>query len=278
MPEAGRGEQEHGSAEHREHDRDGQRADEPRGGLPHRGSEIVRAGSAEVLRAHAWPEEEPAEDGKDRGDERHGDQEGDRGRDREARPERAEDLELAGQESGCAGNDDQAGSGDDGCHAHRRCARGFHPAHALEQASAATGEIEDGVVGDDAECERDHEWLDLLRHRHAHTLADPGDHAARDEKGDSRGEEREQRRPERTEGESDDEEDERDGGSFDEREMARDLPKLAQSRGRGPRDADEGIARLVDPPGVELRLVDAVGEGRLRSEEQIGEGGRSAFS
>lgn len=103
----------------------------------------------------------------------------------------------------------------------------------LRQAASAGGE-EDRVVGDDSEGERDDERLDLLRHGGVERLADPGDEAGREEKGDRRGEEHQEGSADRAERDSHDERDEPDRASLDDREGAFDLLELLPACGRRP--------------------------------------------
>ena len=231
-----------------------------------------------MLRTDAGPEDPPAQKREQRGNQRDRNDERDGRREREGRPERPEELELSDEESSRARDDDQPGGGDDRRHSDRRRARSFDAVQALEEAPAAAGEVEDRVVGDYPEGERNDERFHLLRHRHSEALSDPGNDPTGDDESDAGREEGHQGRAQGPEGKPDDEEDQRDRGDLDELEVAVDLEELLVTGGRRPRNADERLVGPVDPRRVDVRLADAVHETRLRPEGEVGEDGRPALA
>ena len=221
------------------------------------------------------PEDEPAEQREAGRHERDGDGEGDGGRERQCRAEGAEELQLADDERRGPGDDDQAGRRDNGSHRRARPPRRISPRLATGELTAARGEEEDGVVGDDTEGERDDEGLHLLRDLRAEPLGDPGNGSAGDEEGDRGGDEREEGSAEGAERQADDEGDRQDGSQLHPREGLVDLLELRQPRGARPGDAGEMVADGAG--GVVMGELDPVRQAHPGGEEEMGDRGRAVL-
>ena len=147
------------------------------------------------------------------------------------------------------------------------------PVQAVLQARAHAGEVEDRVVRDDAEHQREHQGLELVRrsallHQPAHVVGHPHGQEVRQ----GGGQQRHERSDERAELQGHDPDDDRQGEALEQQQVAVEDVGLLDLRGDGPGHPDEVVVRLVHVLLAERAGgVDLVGEGRARLGEDVGQ-------
>jgi hypothetical protein len=219
----------------------------------------------------------PPEERDARGDERDGHDECDPGRQREGRAEGAEEVELADEERGRSGDDDQPRGGDNRGHRGRRLPSRLQTRLALCQAATRRGEEEHRVVRHHPERQGHDERLDLLRDGDVEPFSRAGDHSPRDEEGDARRKECEERRPERAEGEPDDQRDQRDGARLDDRKSVLELFELPVAGRRGPGHPDQRVLGLGGVGRVGVGEVELIRKARAQREMEVRDRGGPAL-
>jgi hypothetical protein len=214
-------------------------------------------------------EQPRSEDPQQRRDEsqRHG--RDDQRAQRQAGPEDPEELQLAGQQRGRAGGDDHPGGQDGGSDLGRRRAGGRQPVLAAQHPPPRLGEVEDGVVGDQAEQQHHEQRLDLLRHARVEALAREGQQPHGDHVGQRRRAERDQGRQQRAEVEEGHQQDRRNRGDLDRRQGVLDDVELGDPGGGGAGDAHPALRPHGQAAQVVLAGLEPSGEVLARVDEQV---------
>ena len=172
-----------------------------------------------------------AQQGRQQG---HGHEQADQHRERHAGAEVAEEPLGGHGERGRAGRHHEPRGDDQRRVARGGAARGRPAGLAAGQLAAHAREVEDRVVGDDAEEQHDDDRLELRRRRRPDACAEPGHDPQGDLVGEAGREQRDQRREQRAEGQADDQGDEDDRGDLHVRQRGGDAIDRSSRAGIDP--------------------------------------------
>jgi hypothetical protein len=141
-----------------------------------------------------------------------------------------------------------------------------------------SGQVEDDVVGHDAEQQGDQEWLGLGRHGDAERAGHRASDVQRNQNRHARDGQRQQRRQQRPEGDGDDEEDGDEGGDLHRGHRRLGQPRLLHAGGDRPGNTDDVVVGPVVPLDEPLRSGVLVAEVHAGRHEQQRDDGGSTFA